>query len=455
MATKTFSTIIAAAVMAIAIGAAGPAFSVEPKDNAKFLKQLKLPADFLKGSEADHKVPAKWLEAARKEGEVKITGTWDPKQFRNFTTPFKERFPFIKLTYLRGTKFDRGLKPLLAFKQGRYITDVVISIGAFYQQMKDGGALEDLRSLPNFKNLPKPFRDDDSGTWVGQKVTYRCIGYNTKLVKTSDLPKTWDDILTNPRWRDGKLALNNYPHSWLLPLWGLKGKEWAKDFMIKLFAIKPQLRKEGQTASVGLVAAGEFDAVILAAAFRTRQYVDRGAPVGFHCPEPVPVGPAQLAVMKGSPRVNAAKIFANWILSKEGQTAQFAVAAIAPSHKDLQRREFLPFPDAVLGKKLAFRYQHLVENENPELVRFWNRLWDKGTGQKYELFSATVKATKRKGRRITVSHKGKDRKLKVSGRRTKVTIDGAPNSRKAIKVGMTCKILYSITDKEPKEMACK
>lgn len=435
--------------------APAPAISAEiPKSAQKIIKALKLPSNFLDGSEAEHKIPADLLAKARKEGSVKIVSSWKEKGFQKFTAPFRERYPYIKLNNSRGTKYDRGLKPLLAWKQGKFVADLVISIAAFYGQMRDAGALADLRSVPNFKNLPKPYRDD-LGRWIGQKLTYRCISYNTAKVKPEDLPKTWDDIFKGDRWKGGRLAVNNYPHSWLLPLWGAKGEDWAKDFIVKLFAMKPQMRKEGQTASVSLAAAGEFDAVIMGSGHRTRQYQDKGAPVGFHCPEPVPVGPAQMAVLKGSPRENAARLFVNWFLSKEGQVAQWWAMRESPVHKDLFRKEFLAFPDQALKKKPAFRYQHLVDKENPKLVAYWNKIWAAGTGQKLERFSGKVKSTKRGGRRITVVHGGKDRLLKVSGRRTKVLVNGSENDRKEVKVGMTCSVTYSITDKEPKQMSCK
>ena len=56
---------LTAAVMAGS--SAGPAGAAElPKSMTKILAELKLSEDILKGSEDEHKVPAAWLEAARK-----------------------------------------------------------------------------------------------------------------------------------------------------------------------------------------------------------------------------------------------------------------------------------------------------------------------------------------------------------------------------------------------------
>ena len=66
-----------------------------------------------------------------------------------------------------------------------------------------------------------------------------------------------------------------------------------------------------------------------------------------------------------------------------------------------------------------------------------------------------VTATKRGGRRIFISYKGKDVKAKVSGSRTKVTINGKKAKRKAIKVGMTCTFTYPGPGSEAKKIDCK
>lgn len=66
-----------------------------------------------------------------------------------------------------------------------------------------------------------------------------------------------------------------------------------------------------------------------------------------------------------------------------------------------------------------------------------------------------VTATKKGNRRIVINYKGKDVLAKVSGSRTKVTLDGKKVKRKAIKVGMTCTFVYPKAGMEAKEINCK
>jgi iron(III) transport system substrate-binding protein len=206
------------------------------------------------------------------------------------------------------------------------------------------------------------------------------MAYNTKLVQARDLPKVWEDLLFNPAWKDGKLGVPNRPESWAVSLWKAKGERWTKEFLTKLFAeVKPQLRKEGQNAMIPLLAVGEFHAVIPASNKRTHQGVLEGAPVDFACPEPVPFLLSDMVAVKGSPNGHAAKLYLNWVLSKEGQIARQISNSGMPVHNQLQRKEFVPFGERVAEKQKVF--QNIADEETimPELGPFWNNLWLRGS----------------------------------------------------------------------------
>jgi hypothetical protein len=74
---------------------------------------------------------------------------------------------------------------------------------------------------------------------------------------------------------------------------------------------------------------------------------------------------------------------------------------------------------------------------------------------KMAVHTGKVTATKRGGRRIFIDYKGKNVKAKVSGSRTKVTINGKKTKRKNIKVGMTCTFTYPGAGMEAKKIDCK
>jgi ABC-type Fe3+ transport system substrate-binding protein len=135
------------------------------------------------------------------------------------------------------------------------------------------------------------------------------------------------------------------------------------------------LRKEGLNALLELTAAGEFDAVIPANASSVQQKLPSGAPLGFFCPEPVPASVEEAIILKRAPHGNAAKIFLNWTLSKEGQIFDFASSSSAPVHSGLRRRESLPFADEILGKEISYRDPLVQFEVLPRLEEYWNNLW--------------------------------------------------------------------------------
>jgi iron(III) transport system substrate-binding protein len=311
-----------------------------PKATQQMLAAKHLDPALLKGLDEELKMPLAWIEGAKKEKELSIAGTWDPAQFNAFARPFRERYPYIALRYARGSRFDRVTKPLLAFKEGRRTFDIITGIGGEYTLLKDAGALENLSAIPNRKNVPANMQQPD-GWWVGQRLRYWCMSYNTDRVAKDALPKTWDDVIGNPALSNGNLGMGDRPNLWLLPMWEDKGEAWVKNFAERLFAVnKPQLRKEGMNALIELAIAGEFNVSLPSAEYRTQQLRDKGAPLSWHCPTPVPLTISEIVVMKGGHK-NAAFMFIDWFLSKEGQIAQYAADYAPPIHKDLQRREFL------------------------------------------------------------------------------------------------------------------
>jgi iron(III) transport system substrate-binding protein len=366
-------------IPAAVFSAAAPAL---PKATLEDLKKLKLEPSILSDIDRELKVPQAWLDGSKKEGKLRIFSTFDPPQAEHIFRPFKERHPYIAIEYNRASHEDRAIRTLVAYKNNKSVTDILTGLGGSFFMYREINAMEDLRNIPNLKNNPKGTVDPE-GFWVGMHMRYWCMAYNTKQVSKADVPKKWEDLLSNPKWRNGNLALGNRPQLWALQLWDAKGEQWIKDYLTKLFnEVKPQLRREGMNAMLELLAAGEFFASVPSAEYRTYQKVLDGAPVSYTCPEPVPGAVSEMAILKGSPNINSARLFINWFLSKEGQIAQYVADYAPPVHKDLQRKEFVPFADQIIGKPLAFRDPESELKIQPKLLEFWDELWLRGGGRR-------------------------------------------------------------------------
>ncbi|MGE5539519.1 MAG: ABC transporter substrate-binding protein [Gemmatimonas sp.] len=431
----------AAVLLSAAMLAGSPVAAADlPKATQKILADMKLDPALLDGVEDELNMPSEWIEGARREKTLRIAGTWDPGQFDVFIRPFRERYPYITPRYSRGTRFDRVTKPLVAFKSGRVITDVVTGIGAEYTLFKDAGAIENLAAVPNRRNVPPEMQQKD-GWWIGQRLRYWCMSYNTDRIAKSQLPKTWDDLIENPRLRGGHIGMGNRPNLWLLPMWDVKGEAWIKSYTEKLFAVaKPQLRNEGMNALIELAIAGEFDVALPAAEYRTQQLIDKGAPLSWHCPTPVPLTISELIVMKGGNK-NAALMFVNWFLSKEGQVAQYGADLAPPVHKDLQRREFLAFPDEIMGRPVAFLDPELLERDLDNLLKVWNPLWYEGKGKKLQVVTTTLTQVGKSSVGFDVD--GAAQSARVTEDTTRIAVAGAPAEVGELVAGQRCEITYA------------
>jgi iron(III) transport system substrate-binding protein len=377
MFARLVSFAAAAPILAFALApAAAESLTAATKE---MLTDLKLQESVLDGLDQELKVPPAWIEGSKKEGAVSVRLTMHPSRFEKVRKVFEARYPWIKIEFSRGIGQARALGPLLAFKRGTYVTDIVSSFEALNDEYAKAHALADLRELPTAKAPRSEFNAED-GTALAYRLQHYCVAYGAKRVKKEDLPKTWEDIITNPRWHNGKTGVAINVNAWLAPLWGKKGEAWGRDYMAKLFnVVKPQIRKERLSTTPKLVALGEFDLTIPGGDFIVKGHQDDGVPVGFHCPTPVPVTAAWIGILKGNPHPNASLIYVNWTLSKEGQLADNWGDNFIPSHKGLQSREFLPFPDDVLGKPQA-PLTPAVLKLMPTITAAWHEYWVKSGG---------------------------------------------------------------------------
>ncbi len=374
----------AAATLALAAGAVAHAAAETPASGLKLAKEFKFPAEAMAKWEGEHKVPAAWIAGARKSGQLRISGTNRPRDFQRLIAPFSERYPFIKIDYTRGSRNTRVIKPIVAYREGRIITDVVDGLNTGLALFQKADALTNLSDLPNRANIPAKFAIGDK-PWILARLRYYCMAYNTDLVKKSELPKTWEDLKNSKALRNRKTALWSGVGAWLLPLWGAKGPEWTTQFIHDIYGkLKAERRKEGMTALTSLTGAGEFKATLAVAAYMVTRVAKKGAPLSFHCPDTVMVNPSVMGLIKGSPNTDAGKLFLNWLISLEGQLSQYRHNGARPIHKGLQTKQFIPFPKEVLGKPLAFHDPGMQAADLPKLMKVWAPYWKSGSGPKGE-----------------------------------------------------------------------
>ena len=352
------TTMLAAAATLVAFGA-GAADNVTPEVQ-KYLAEEKLDPAIMKGLDAELAVPASLVAAAKKEGKLKVRLQMSDKEFAGLEKAFSARYPGIEIEYTRGIGRERAIAPLIAYKAGTYVTDIVSAYDSAIVDYRAANALEKIDDLPAYKNL-WPEMQTKERTDGADKLNYWCIGYSKDRVKEAELPKTWDDVVTNPRWK-GKIGVYNVSESWVPPLHAVFGEKWTTDWLHKLAVDqKAQYRKETLAATSKLLSIGEFDIFTAVMDYIIDRDARKGVPVGANCVAPVPATAGYVGIFKGSPHVNAAKLFMNWYLSKEGQVAAYHHARAIPVHKDFKIPAFLPYPDQIIGKKISYRTTEVLD----------------------------------------------------------------------------------------------
>lgn len=344
----TLAGALAAAVLATAVLVTEAGAADLPKATEAVLGQLKLKPDILKGLDAELAVPPAWIEQAKKSPVVKVTGSDDVPLYAKLIKPFQERYPFIKIQYDTGSANERVIKPLMAYRTGRFLADVVFSMDATTTDFVDVSA--DLKDLPTY-NSSLPGANPANGLTVAFRARPYCLSYNTDLLKREQMPKTWADLPNTAILAQGRIGAVMLPHLWMMPLWGKYGEAWAVKYIDDYFTkLKPSVRQEGINAVTALVGAGELYASMPAYPERIKELQDKGAPVAWYCPDMVPLNFSRVAIFKASPGTVGGKIFVNWLLSKEGQLTQLAVFGTPPIHKELQSPDFYIYPDEIRGK---------------------------------------------------------------------------------------------------------
>jgi ABC-type Fe3+ transport system substrate-binding protein len=272
----------------------------------------------------------KVLQAARKEGEIVWYTTMSSDQSNAFMARFQQKHPFLKPSIIRLGGSALLSRIVTESKAGKHFFDVAHGTGEIVLPLMDLGLLAPYAS-PERKMIPDDLKDK-RGLWTSVYVNSVVLGFNTNLTKGQPIPRSYNDLLL-PRWKGRKISVDDTYATFLHGLISVWGKDRAVDFLKRLADQEPVVMR-GSTVRVQLAAAGEFPLVIAYA--NIIQYLaEKGAPIDW-----VPLEPAVISVntvMAGAKasHPNAAKLFIDFTLSKEGQEKLWDFQRI-PSRSDVE-----------------------------------------------------------------------------------------------------------------------
>ncbi len=304
------------------------------------------------------------IAKAKEEGRLVLYSVNFNETEQAWIIAFNKRFPFVKVELVRAPGGQMITRIRTEAAAGKLVADVI--------EYSDRGHLKSMGSLyqeyapPTAADFKPEAVTDPHKLWP-RTTSGWCIAYNTELVK--DPPKTWWE-LTDPKWTGGQIAE---------VIAGGGGPPWNRtlfqrqvlglEYWQKLAANKPQLYPSGAPATDAIIR-GE----VKVGAQQTNIVLPRareGAPIACNTPpEGIPLTSYGAGIPVTAKNVNAARLFLNWSLSREGQEAFVRDSAGFSALKDG------PLPEGIDLKSMKPWYPNMDDYTNLQetYVAEWNKL---------------------------------------------------------------------------------
>lgn len=255
-------------------------------------------------------------EGARKEGQFVIFTSISDQDNPKVMAAFEKSYPFVKTEVYRGTPRSVLLKASTEARAGRFAVDVATTSPSEIWQFKES-KLSTAYFSPELQAMPKGSFDPE-GHWSGFEVTPIVLAFQTKLLRAADIPTSYQDLL-QPKYK-GKMNLGTEDYDWFSVMLDSMGQDKGLAYMRAL--AKQELHFPGASSRmrVQLMLAGESSIALAARGRRVVDFKAQGAPIDYRLFDPYAGEPSSLAVAARAPHPHAAILFADWLLSQEGQT---------------------------------------------------------------------------------------------------------------------------------------
>lgn len=322
------------------------------------------------------------MEAAKKEGKVSVYTQWGGTERAGLVRVINEKFGIDVEFTSAGTGSELTAKLTTERRNGLYLVDV-IGQGAttLFLEMKPAGILapiEPMLILPEVKDVKawaggELFLDKGKLAIPFAASFNSYLARNTNLVKEGELKSYYD--LLDPRWK-GKIVMRDprgggSGNAWILFMDQIWGWDKTRDYLLQFVKQEPILTRDLRFQAESL-ARGKYAISVAPNPTRLIEMQETGAPVAeVRIKEGLntATGGGVIALPGGPlPHPNAARVFINWLLTREGQTF-FSPLIMRPSRRlDVPPWEgykgLLPLPgepvEAREGEEVMVRRGELV-----------------------------------------------------------------------------------------------
>jgi iron(III) transport system substrate-binding protein len=296
-------------------------------------------------------------EGAKKEGELMLYTSLVPEDLAALGAAFERKYG-VKLLSWRANSEKVLQRALTEARAGRHEADAVETNGPQLEALYREKGLQPLFSPHLAQLMPQALRPH--GHWVGTRINMFVQSYNTRLVRQDELPKSYAD-LAHPRWK-GRLGIEAEDEDWFAMIVKELGEEPGLRLFREIVRSNGLSVRKGHTLLAGLVASGEIPLALTTYSHGAEKMKQRGAPVEWFAIAPA-IGRANgVGIVAKPPHPHAAALFADFLLSPEGQAILQKGGYVPANLRVEDRAQKLP---------LKFVDPALILDEHEK----WKKLW--------------------------------------------------------------------------------
>jgi iron(III) transport system substrate-binding protein len=257
------------------------------------------------------------LEGAKREGKLVWYTTLAAVQNKQIASTFEAKYSGVKVEVYRTGSSALVQRILNEAQARRHIADAIETTLPGLMSFREHQLLLPYTS-PHLPAFPEESKEKGPGNlvlWTIDRESYIGFAYNKNLLSGADVPKNFDGLL-RPALRD-KLGVSGDDTGARSVGAMLKGK--GEEFVRKLKEQNIKAYMMAGSALTQLVASGEVPASPSQFYSATHVAAKKGAPVAWVPMDLNVVGAGGAAVYAHSQRPHAALLFADFLLSPEGQ----------------------------------------------------------------------------------------------------------------------------------------
>ena len=318
------------------------------------------------------------IEGAKREAKLVIYTGVERAAAQVLVNAFKSKYPFIAAETVRASSSKLATRLDAELEANRVGGDVIeFSLLYLTTSLQQRGELLQYDS-PEYAKYPRQY--SAPGYWAASGVSNIIVLVNTRKIDEANIPQSWWD-LARPFWKD-KLTIDNLEvsgtgYNWLTAIVNDASLGWR--FIEALGKNRPGIER-GHAGMAQKVAAGEYAGAAEMSDFHLKNLRDAAAAVplrGVWPSEGVPSEPWTSAILKRAPHPNAARLFLDFLLSREGQSLYVQTMGWVSARPDVAPPEFREMPQGVKTLESNLSPDEALQVREQYVAR-WKQLWGLG-----------------------------------------------------------------------------